>query len=181
MWTCQYSVNLLGEKISTTALFLLRTNKAKSYYLRQKIKQSTLYAMYRLVGLIFFFGSIHLMCFVFLSLWHLLYRPHWMCHSGTLFPWLMNFQVKTSMNSLPWALTLLHKQHIYFTVYTGSTWVDLSQGSVARKICFICPQFKCITKPCFVYAHWILHWELKPTIILCSPAELFIWVSCRVS
>lgn len=51
-------------------------------------------------------------------------------------------------------------------------WIFLCRsepGECGAENMVICPQFKCITKPCFVYARWILHWALKPTIILCSP------------
>lgn len=45
----------------------------------------------------------------------------------------------------------------------------------------IFPQLKCITLLCFVYSRCVLYRRLKPTIILRSPADLFIWVRCRVS
>lgn len=138
MRTCQYSVNLLGEKISTES--------SVPIVAQTKQKSPTINVICNVHFGRLFLDSIHLMCFVFLSVWHLLYRLHWMCHSERhcLSDWWVS-SWKRSVNSL-WRCKL----RAYLTVHAGSSWVDPSQRECGAENMVICPQFKCITKPCFV-------------------------------
>lgn len=77
-------------------------NKRKPHYIKQKLQQDYKGS----------YSSIHLVCFVSLSVWHLLYRLHWRLDRDC-FPWLMQFESKRSMNSLGWVITSQHKVHIF--------------------------------------------------------------------
>lgn len=133
-----HPVSIFMEKLmNTKALSLLYQTKT----MKKKKRKPPIHTQVKTITIIhnmqktaWWHRCIHLMCFVLLSVWHLLYRLHWICHSESLSPWLMNFESKRSMNLLRWVHILQHKQRVYLTVYTGSQWVDLSQGNVARKI-----------------------------------------------
>ena len=132
MWTCQYAVTLLGEKISTKPCPIVAQTKQRNPLFNTKVKtiNSTytiqitglFLALFIYYALFFYLCDIYCMGLIECVTQRHCFRDWWI------------FESKRSMNSLPCVLILQHKQHVYLTVYTGSPWLDLSQGSVARKI-----------------------------------------------